>query len=105
MIRRGFVAALVSGMAYLAWHIVAALNTGSIFTAGSRIAAEPWGFVTLIDLYLGFVAVGGLVVWREQSLRRAWPWLAGLLLLGNLATALYVIRWLSTDGQDGDARR
>lgn len=103
MTRRLFAFALLSGSLYLSWCIVLAVQSGNLFEAAGRLAREPWGWVTIVDLYLGFLVVGGLMVWRERRPVRWLPWLAALFLLGNLASAAYLVRWLLT-GQPVDPR-
>jgi hypothetical protein len=90
MARRLFVALLVAASAYLLWAIVVAIDAESLFTAGPRISQDPWTWVTIVDLYLGFLVVGGAIVLRERRPRRYVPWLVALFCLGNLASAAYL---------------
>lgn len=64
------------------------LAAGSFSDEGGTILDLAWGQVTLIDLYVGLALFGGWIVLRERSWR-AVPWLVALVLLGNLASALY----------------
>ena len=45
----------------------------------------------MIDLAAGLTVVGAWIAWREGP-RRALPWWIALLLTGNLATGVYVIK-------------
>jgi hypothetical protein len=85
-----FSAALLALSAVLARAIVVALGVESVFVAGPRIAQDPWTWVTIVDLYLGFLVFAGYIAAREGRLLRALPWLIALLVLGNLASAAYV---------------
>lgn len=87
---RLFAAALLAGAVALAWSILVALRAESLVTAGPRLAADPWGWVTIVDVYLGFLVFAGYLVARERSLGRTLPWLVGLAVLGNLVSALYL---------------
>lgn len=81
----------VIGIIAMAIAIVGAILTGDFFEEGSAIWALPWGKVTLIDLYVG---LGLFVVWvwyRESSPAKAIAWSVGLVVLGNLAAAAYVM--------------
>ena len=75
--------------------MVAALTygftTGDFGSEGSQILDLAWGRVTLIDLYTGLFLIGAWIVWREGSLVRALPWLVGMVFLGALAAAAYVV--------------
>jgi len=81
--------------------------SGGFGAEGGEILELVWGRITLIDLYLGVALIATFVVWREGSLRRAWPWLVGFVLLGNLATAIYIARaaWASASVPELLARR
>ena len=42
--------------------IIIAMTDGSFSRAGSWLLSEPWGLVTLVDLYLGFL-LSAAVIW------------------------------------------
>ena len=90
MLTRFFVGLLAVGVLVLGKAIVVALGTESVLVAGPRIAQDPWAWVTIVDLYLGFLVFGGYVVARERRAVRALPWLVAIFCLGNLASAAYV---------------
>lgn len=50
-----------------------------------------WGITTLVDLYAGLALVACWIAYRERSAVHAAPWIVGLVLLGNLATLIYVV--------------
>lgn len=59
--------------------------------AGLRATVDTrWGVTTMVDLYLGLLAVAGWIAHRERSLPRTLAWLFGLCLLGNLVTLVYL---------------
>jgi hypothetical protein len=105
MMRRIFAVVLVVAAGYLSWTIGVAARTESVFVAGPRIAQDPWTWVTIVDLYLGFLLAAGLIVARERRLARWLPWLAAILVLGNLATAAYAIVWLFGAARPGSPGR
>ena len=53
--------------------------------------AERWGIVTLLDLYGGFLVACIWISVLERRVMRILPWIAAMMLLGNLATAAYVL--------------
>ena len=87
---RVFVTVLLAWAAYLAWTIVSALQVESVFVAGPRLARDPWTWVTIVDVYLGFVVFAGFLVARERRPARYLPWLAGVFVLGNVVSAVYL---------------
>lgn len=91
IVKATFVLATVILTALLAWNILVALQAESLLTAGPRLAADAWGWVTILDVYLGFIVFGGYLCAREGRARHALPWLAGILVLGNVVTAAYLL--------------
>jgi uncharacterized membrane protein (DUF485 family) len=75
----------------LAAAIVWAFQRADFFASGAQIIANPWGVVTLIDLYAGFIATGVIVA----AIERWRPWAFGLMLssfvLGNVVYALWAV--------------
>ena len=65
-----------------------AQNQVSLFD--SIIPSLPWGIVSLVDLYAGFVFVGIWIFYKEKGIF-ALIWIFFLMILGNLTTAIYVI--------------
>ena len=68
--------------------IIWAQNQVSLFD--SPIPDLPWGIVSLVDLYGGFILVCLWIAYKE-SLSATIIWSFFVLILGNLATAIYVI--------------
>ena len=65
-----------------------AQNQVSLFD--STIPSLPWGVVSLVDLYAGFILVGIWIFYKEKTVS-ALVWIFFLMTLGNLTTAIYVI--------------
>ncbi len=65
-----------------------AQNQVSVFD--SIIPSLPWGVVSLVDLYSGFILVGIWIFYKEKTIS-ALVWIFFLMTLGNLTTAIYVI--------------
>lgn len=86
-----FLLATAALAGWLTWNIGVAIRAESLLVAGPRLAADPWGWVTILDVYLGFLVFGGYLCVRERRAARALPWLAAIMLLGNVATAAYVL--------------
>ncbi len=65
-----------------------AQNQVSVFD--SKIPSLPWGIVSLVDLYTGFILVGIWIFYKEKAVS-AFIWILFLMTLGNLTTAIYII--------------
>ncbi len=79
------------GVIAMAGALIYGFSSGDFRAEGSAILDLAWGRVTLIDLYVGLFLIGAWVVWRERSVLRALPWLIGMVFLGSLAAAAYVV--------------
>jgi hypothetical protein len=75
----------------LAAAIVWAFGRADFWASGREIIANPWGVVTLIDLYAGFIMTGVCVA----AVERWRPWTFGLLalsfVLGNVVYAVWAV--------------
>lgn len=69
--------------------IVVATATGDFSSEGSWILDNPWGRMSLIDIYVGIALFAGWVFLRERSPWVAVLWLPAFVVLGNAGTALY----------------
>jgi len=69
--------------------IALSMATGDFGTEGSWILENPWGRMTLVDLYVGVALLAGWVFLRERSPWVAVIWLPVFFVLGNAGTALY----------------
>jgi hypothetical protein len=80
--------------------LVNAFRRGDLLGEGSRLFAMPWGIVSLVDLYTGFILFSGWIIYRERSLPVAILWTIAMLTLGFFAGSLYAIIALQTSGND-----
>jgi hypothetical protein len=69
--------------------IVVAMTTGDFGSEGSWILDNPWGRMSLIDIYVGIALFAGWVFLRERSPWVAVLWIPAFVVLGNAGTALY----------------
>ena len=56
---------------------------------GSQLLAMPWGIVSLVDLYVGFILFSGWIIYREKSLPVAILWTVAMMILGFFTGSLY----------------
>ena len=71
--------------------LVVAFATGDFGAEGNQILGLAWGRMSLIDLYVGAALVGGWIAHRERSWPRILAWWLALIVLGHLASAIYVV--------------
>ncbi|MEE2565611.1 hypothetical protein [Hyphobacterium marinum] len=73
--------------ALIAW----AVNAGNFGEAGGWLTSDPWGIVTLTDLYIGFALIAVVIALFERSAWRSAVWIVPLPFLGNL----WALVWLA----------
>ena len=64
---------------------------GSFFEDGSVILNNPWGIVSLVDLYVGFILFAMWIAFREKNLLSSILWIIALMGLGFFTGSLYVL--------------
>ena len=77
--------------------ILWAQNQTSLFD--SIIPTLPWGIVSLVDLYSGFILIAIWMIYREKNYTSV-VWVLFLMILGNLTTAVYVIYCINNSKND-----
>ena len=69
--------------------IAVATATGDFGDEGAWILDNPWGRMTLIDLYVGVALIAGWVFLRERNPWSLVVWVPLFFVLGHAGTALY----------------
>ena len=67
-----------------------AMINGDFATDGALILQNPWGVVSLIDLYTGFVLFSSWIVYREKAIPAKIIWVALMMVLGFWTASLYM---------------
>ncbi len=80
--------------------IIWAQSEVSVFD--SPIAGLPWGIVSLVDLYSGFILFS-LWIFYKESLMQAIAWTFFVMTLGSFTIALYII--YSIKNSDGNIQK
>jgi hypothetical protein len=80
--------------------LINGFTAGNFFGEGSQLTSMPWGIVSLVDLYTGFILFSGWIIYREKSLPVALLWTIAMMILGFFAGSLYSFIALQTSGND-----
>jgi hypothetical protein len=96
------VAKVISFLGLLAMTVVLVygFTAGDFFEDGALLFSNPWGVVSLVDLYVGFILFSGWIVYREKSVFRSAIWVFFMLTLGFFTGALYT--FIALQNSDGD---
>jgi hypothetical protein len=76
---------------------------GNFSAEGSKLMSMPWGIVSLVDLYVGFILFSCWIVFREQAWLPATIWVVLMMVLGFWTGALYT--FLALYSSRGDWHR
>jgi hypothetical protein len=76
---------------------------GEFAVDGAQLLSNPWGIVSIVDLYVGFILFSGWIIYREKSALRSIVWVFFMMTLGFFTGALYTFIALQTS--DGSWQR
>ena len=65
------------------------IATGNLGDEGRWILDNPWGRMSLLDIYGGVALIAGWVLLREKNPLSVVLWLPVFVVLGHAGTALY----------------
>ena len=83
--------------------LIYGFTVGNFAEEGKQLLSMPWGIVSLVDLYVGFILFSGWIVYREKSAVRSVVWVILMMLLGFWTASLYTLIALQTS--DGSWKR
>jgi hypothetical protein len=89
-LRVAALAVLVSMLVVTSW----ASQGVALWNMPRAVATHPWFIATLFDTYFAFLAFWAWVAYKETSVLARGLWLLAILLLGNIAISVYVLRQL-----------
>jgi hypothetical protein len=89
-------AVAVLGVVSMASVLLYGFAVGDFGREGQVLLNMPWGIVSLVDVYIGFILFSGWIVYREKSAVRSAIWVILVMILGNLTASLYVLIALLT---------
>jgi hypothetical protein len=80
--------------------LIYGFTVGDFAAEGNVLLSMPWGIVSLVDLYVGFILFSGWIVYREESLVRSIVWVVLMMVLGFFTASLYTLIAFQTSGGD-----
>ena len=79
----------VLGLLAMSAVLIYGFKVGDFGQDGGKLLLNPWGIVSLVDLYTGFVLFSGWIIFREKSLIASTSWVVLMMLLGFFTASLY----------------
>jgi len=80
--------------------LIHGFTVGDFSGEGSQLLSMPWGIVSLVDLYTGFILFSMWIIYREKSLPVAIVWTVAMMTLGFFAGSLYAFIALLNSKED-----
>ena len=65
---------------------------GDFLKDGGELLSNPWGVMSLIDLYVGFTLFSMWIAFREKSKIAAIIWIVLMMILGFFTASLYILK-------------
>ncbi len=63
---------------------------GNFFIDGKKLFQNPWGVVSFIDLYVGFMLFSIWIIYRETKIYMTITWIFFMMTLGFFTASLYI---------------
>ncbi len=79
------------GLAAMTAVILNGFINGDFFRDGAALIANPWGLVSLVDLYVGFIIFSLWIGFRETNFLTAALWIFLMMVLGFFTASLYLL--------------
>jgi len=86
-LRIAFLGVVITMLVVTTW----ASNAVALWNIPRSVGGHPWFVATLFDTYFAFLTFYAWVAYKETTLLARAGWLVGILLLGNIAMASYML--------------
>lgn len=90
------------GLCAMTVGLVNGFLNGDFVMDGKELLSNPWGVMSMIDLYVGFVLFSIWIVYREMNMARSIVWIILMMILGFFAGCVYLLMALYTSGDSWD---
>lgn len=90
----------ILGILAMSAVLIYGFTAGDFSGEGSQLLSMPWGIVSLVDLYTGFILFSLWIFYREEKLLNAILWTIAMMTLGFFTGALYA--FLALQKSKGD---
>jgi len=80
--------------------LIYGFTAGDFGSDGGEIINNPWGIVSLVDLYTGFILFSAWIIFREGLTLRSVVWVILMMVLGFFTASLYALIALYQSGED-----
>ena len=90
----------VLGVLAMTAVLIYGFTAGNFSVDGGEIIQNPWGIVSLVDLYTGFFLFSAWIIFREGFNLRSIVWVILMMVLGFFTASLYALIAIYQSGGD-----
>jgi len=72
--------------------LIYGFTAGDFFKDGSLILSNPWGIVSMVDLYTGFTIFSIWIYFRERSFLSKLIWILAMMIFGFFTASVYILK-------------
>lgn len=80
--------------------LIYGFTQGDLGAAGGFFFNDPWGIVSLVDIYVGILFFCAWIFFREKNPLTAVLWTISILILGNFPAGVYAFLALQNSGDN-----
>lgn len=73
---------------------------GDFFNDGKLLLDNPWGIMSMIDLYVGFTLFSLWIFYREKNIYKSIFWTVLMMILGFFTACVYILIALYSSKED-----
>lgn len=82
------------GLFAMTFGLINGFVNGDFLKDGKALLSNPWGVMSMIDLYVGFGLFSMWIFYREKNLLKAVIWTILMMVLGFFTACIYVLKAL-----------
>ena len=80
--------------------LIYGFTSGNFSADGADLLKNPWGVVSMVDLYTGFILFSAWIAFREKNLGRSLLWIVLMMVLGFFTASVYAFIALTASKGD-----
>lgn len=79
------------GLLSMTYGLLNGFINGDFLSDGKKLLSNPWGVMSMIDLYVGFTLFSMWIFYREKHVIKAVVWTFLMMVLGFFTACIYVL--------------
>lgn len=79
------------GLVAMTAGLINGFINGEFLEDGKELLANPWGVMSMVDLYVGFTLFSLWIFYRENNILKSIVWTFLMMTLGFFAACIYVL--------------